>query len=63
MYISKTDVEEILRVMEKFPEATNFELVEEGSNGIGTITTLIVHTEIRDIIGTFAVEISGVENW
>lgn len=63
MFINKTDVEEILRVIEKFPEATNFELINTDGSGIGTITTLIVHTEVKDILGTFAVEISGVENW
>ena len=63
MYISIKEVEKILEVMEKFPDAASFELVEEGQSGIGSITSLIVHTNIGGMDGEFKVEISGVENW
>jgi hypothetical protein len=58
MFINKTEVTEILRVMKEFPRATNFELIETSGSGIGSVMTLIVHTEVKDIPGNFAVEIS-----
>ena len=63
MYILPEEVEKILEIMKKFPDAT-FKLVEEGTgNGIGTITSLIVYTEVNGLDGEFKIEISGMENW
>jgi hypothetical protein len=62
MYILQEEVEKILEIMKKFPDAT-FKLVEEGQNGIGTITSLIVYTEVNELDGEFKIEISGMENW
>jgi len=63
MYITKQDVEKILDVMNKFPEAQSFKLEETGHSGIGSTTNLIVHTKVNDINGEFTVEISGVADW
>ena len=49
--------------MDKFPEATSFELLQDNSSGIGSVTSLIVHTKINGLDGEFKTEISGVENW
>lgn len=62
MYILPEEVEKILEIMKKFPDAT-FKLVEEGGSGIGTITSLIVYTEVNGLDGEFKIEISGVESW
>jgi hypothetical protein len=63
MYIGKQDVVKILKTMDLFPEATGFELLQDAGNGIGSITSLIVHTNINGLHGEFKTEISGVENW
>jgi hypothetical protein len=63
MYIDKQDVEKILEVMNKFPDARSFALAQDSSSGIGSVTTLTVHTQINELDGEFTVEISGVENW
>lgn len=63
MYITKKDVEKILDVMNKFPEAQSFKLEETGHSGIGSVTNLIVHTKMNGLNGEFTVEISGVEDW
>jgi len=63
MYICKDDVVKILEVMETFPDAKTFELEQDGGNGIGTVTSLIIHTVVNGMDGEFKVEISGVENW
>ena len=50
--------------MDKFPEATSFELLQDfNGGGIGSVTSLIVHTKINGLDGEFKTEISGVENW
>ncbi len=49
--------------MDKFPEATSFELLQDQHSGIGSVTSLIVHTKINGLDGEFKTEISGVENW
>jgi hypothetical protein len=63
MYLCREEVVKILDTMDKFPEATNFELLQDNSSGIGSVTTLIVHTTVNGLDGEFKTEISGVENW
>ena len=63
MYLCKQEVQKILEVMEKFPEATSFELLQDNASGIGSITSLVVHTTVNGLDGEFKTEISGIENW
>jgi hypothetical protein len=63
MYLCREEVQKILDTMDKFPEAKSFELVQDSHSGIGSVTTLIVHTTVNGLDGEFRTEISGVENW
>lgn len=63
MYITRAEIEKILEVMNKFPNAKNFMLEQDNSSGIGAITSLTVFTDINGYEGEFKIEISGVENW
>ena len=63
MYLCREEVQKILDTMDKFPEATSFELLQDNSSGIGSVTTLTVHTAVNGLSGEFKTEISGVENW
>lgn len=63
MYISIEDVEKILEVMKKFPDAGSFFLQSDSTSGIGSIMTLTVRTQINGLDGEFKTEISGVEDW
>ena len=63
MYLCREEVVKILETMDKFPEATSFELLQDSHGGIGSVTSLIVHTNINGLDGEFKTEISGVENW
>ena len=63
MYINKRDVEKILEVMNKFPDAESFALAHEASSGIGSVITLTIRTQVNELDGEFSVEIAGVENW
>ena len=63
MYLCKDEVVKILEAMDKFPEASVFELLQDNSSGIGSVTSLIVRTNINGLDGEFKTEISGIENW
>ena len=63
MYLCRDEVVKILEAMDKFPEATSFELIQDNIGAIGSVTSLIVSTNVNGLDGEFKVEISGVENW
>jgi hypothetical protein len=63
MYLCNEEVQKILDIMNKFPDATVFELLQDSSSGIGSVTELVVHTTVNGLAGEFKTEISGVENW
>jgi hypothetical protein len=63
MYLNRKDLEKIQDVLAKFPEVINFELLQENSSGIGSITTIKFMKEVNGYYGTFDIEISGQEEW
>lgn len=63
MYLCREEVVKILEVMDKFPDSVSFELLQDNSSGIGSVTELIVRTRVNGLDGEFKTEISGVENW
>jgi hypothetical protein len=63
MYITKQDVERILAVMNDFPDAQNYFLERDNSNGIGTTLTLQMDMVLNNHDVTVKVEISGAEDW
>ena len=62
IYITIEDVEKVLEIMKRFPDATNY-CLESESSGIGSTTTLTIATTVNKVSGEFTTEISGVENW
>jgi len=63
MYLCREEVQKILEVMDKFPDSASFELLQDNSSGIGSVTELVVRTRVNGLDGEFKTEISGVENW
>lgn len=63
MYLNRNNFEKINKVISNFPEAKTFELNQDNSSGIGSHTTLHIHTSINGIEGKFEVVISSVEDW
>ena len=63
MFITREEIQKISETMELFPEAQSFKLEQSSHSGIGSVMTLIVHTRVNGLDGTFKTEISGVENW
>lgn len=63
MYITRTDVEKILTVMEEFPDARSYKLEADNSSGIGSIITLTMDMDIAGRAAWVKVDIAGVESW
>jgi len=63
MYLHRKDVDVILDVLAKFPEVETFELKQDSSSGIGSVTTMSFDTEVNGVNGEFAVEVAGVGDW
>jgi hypothetical protein len=63
MYITRKDIEKILEIIDKFPDATSYRLQNENQSGIGSIYNLIIDTNINNTDVEVKVEISGVEDW
>lgn len=63
MYLHRKDVDVILDVLAKFPEVETFELKQDSSSGIGSVTTMSFDTEVNGVDGIFAIEIAGVKDW
>jgi len=63
MYLNRKDIEQIQNVLAKFPEVVNFELLQETTSGIGSVTTIRFTKEVNGYYGTFDIEISGIEEW
>ena len=63
MFITRNENQKISVTMDLFPDAQSFKLEQNNHSGIGSVLTLIVHTRVNGLDGTFKTEISGVENW
>jgi len=61
--LNRQNLKRIQHVLNNLTDVDNFELTQEGGNGIGTILKMSYSTKIADIKGTFTTEISGPENW
>ena len=63
MYINKSDVEKIIEIMDKFPNASRFKLIQNSDSGIGSVLDLEFTTFVNGVEGTFTVEIAGSADW
>lgn len=63
MHLHRDDLIKVLETMRKFPDIETFVLEQDSSSGIGSITNLVIETDINGVSGKFRIEISGVERW
>lgn len=63
IWISKKDIEDIGRVLKKFPKIERFQLSEHGESGIGTCLDMIFETEVNDIKCRLVVPIADESTW
>lgn len=61
--ILKEELQEILQVLEKFPEVEKIDIAYDNTNGIGYILTISFPYVVNGIATTQTVEISGVDQW
>ena len=61
--LHRSDIERISDILSKFPDVEAFELTQETSSGIGSVTYVTFAQNINGHKGSFEVEVSGVENW
>ena len=61
--LRRSDIEKISDILAKFPDVEAFELTQETSSGIGSVTYVTFAQNINGHKGSFEVEVSGVENW
>ncbi len=63
MFLNRQDIEKIKGVLDQFPDLDVFELEQDASSGIGSITTMTFAREINGLRGSFEIEVSGSEEW
>lgn len=61
--LHRADIERISDILAKFPDVEGFELTQESSSGIGSVTYITFAQNINGCKGSFEVEVSGVEHW
>jgi hypothetical protein len=61
--LHRSDIERISDILAKFPDVEAFELTQETSSGIGSVTYVTFAQNINGHNGSFEIEVSGVENW
>lgn len=61
--LHRNDIERISDILAKFPDVEAFELTQENSSGIGSVTYVTFAQNINGCKGSFEVEVSGVEHW
>jgi hypothetical protein len=61
--LHRSDIEKISNILAKFPDVEAFELTQETSSGIGSVTYVTFAQNINGHNGSFEIEVSGVENW
>ena len=60
--LHRKDIEEIVRVLQKFPEVGNFQL-HYATTGIGDCIDLEFGVNHNAVAGKFKVEITGPKDW
>ena len=63
MFLTRKDIEKIKDVLDQFPDLDLFELEQDSSSGIGSVTSMTFSREINGLRGSFQIEVSGIENW
>jgi hypothetical protein len=63
MFLNRKDIEKIKDILDRCPDLDIFELEQDSSSGIGSLTTMTFAREINGLRGSFEIEVSGSEEW
>ena len=61
--LTKTDLSAILTTLDQFPEINTFEVIKHNGSGIGYTIDIKFDLKQNDVMGSFTVEVVGVDNW
>jgi hypothetical protein len=61
--IRRSELEDLNKIVARFPEIDTFKLIESSTSGIGSVLSVQIETTVKYIKGKFIVEVSGPENW
>lgn len=61
--ILKEELQEILQVLEKFPEVEKIDIAYDNNSGIGYILTISFPYVVNEVATTQTIEITGVDAW
>jgi hypothetical protein len=60
----RSELEDIAKVLKKFPEAESLDITVDNSSGIGKITDIVIpNVEINGATGDLKISITGVDHW
>jgi hypothetical protein len=60
----RSEVEDIAKLLKKFPEAESIEIIVNNSSGIGKLTDVIIpEVEVNGAKGDLRISITGVDHW
>lgn len=63
MFLNRQDIEKIQGILDQFPDVEHFEIKQDTSSGIGSITTMTFGHKTNGVNGSFIVEVTGIESW
>ena len=63
VWVSTKDIDDIKRVLEKFPNVDRFVLNEHSQSGIGSCLDMIFETEVNNIKCKMTVPIADESSW
>ena len=63
MILNRKDIEKIKSILDQFPDLDIFEIEQNSSSGIGSVTTMTFARELNGHRGSFEIEVSDVEDW
>lgn len=63
MLLMRDEIEDIVKILEKFPGATYVELEKDSGSGIGYTLKAAVPLEVDGTVGTFSTDLTDVSKW
>lgn len=63
MKITRKELNKIQEALDKFPDVNDFEILQDGSSGIGYILSIKFDYKLNDVDANVEIVITGVESW
>jgi hypothetical protein len=63
IYLRKENIEEMLEILNKFPDVKALNLIHKRCSGIGDQIDIEFDLKQNDVMGLFKVEIVGPKDW